>query len=394
MKYFTFPADHSKRAIYYIDFPTMDHLIHLPEFQLIVCKKCQYAVLPSHIDTHFATKPHKLGSKERQRIARAVAEINRLIENEEALQQSEFTFPPTTSPPIAALGKPEENGLQCTVCQYICCNIKGMQNHQWEEHEWKSQQKRGRPKKSNEDKQVPWRTGVHCQRFFSWGHKSGYFEVRKAEPTPRPSTCDQPDIASRIDQFEAAKRELEAALRKAELEERRVIKEAEESREPNPWLRRVRWAAHLVGLDKMELREWVETPREEEPKLEILCKAFDWMIQEAQNITVQEVVGLEALFTVNRKEVTSESQMPFDSWMGINTVRKYTHVWRQVLCYIFRAEDAEPEKRPAYKLTRWQQTTIASVRSIIQEFQEWKEDQPKDDDEGESDEEIEFMGRI
>lgn len=35
------------------------------------------------------------------------------------------------------------------------------------------------------------------------------------------------------DQFKAAKQELERALRKAEAEERRVIKEAEEAREPN-----------------------------------------------------------------------------------------------------------------------------------------------------------------
>jgi hypothetical protein len=36
---------------------------------------------------------------------------------------------------------------------------------------------------------------------------------------------------SRVDQFKAAKQELEAVLRKAEIEERRIIKEAEEARE-------------------------------------------------------------------------------------------------------------------------------------------------------------------
>jgi hypothetical protein len=84
---------------------------------------------------------------------------------------------------------------------------------------------------------------------------------------------------------------LEAALRRAEAEERRVIKEAEEAREPNPWLRRVGWAAHLAGLDRTELREWIEMPDEEEPDLEILYKAFDWIIQNAQFTTVQEVVS-------------------------------------------------------------------------------------------------------
>ena len=118
---------------------------------------------------------------------------------------------------------------------------------------------------------MPWRTGVHCQRFFKSGPKSGYFEVQSPEASP-PSS---PGIASREDQFQAAKQELEAAVRKAEEKERRCIREAEESREPNPWLRRVGWAAHLAGLDRAEIRKWVEMPDDEQPKLQILCKAFD-----------------------------------------------------------------------------------------------------------------------
>jgi len=129
--------------------------------------------------------------------------------------------------------------IQCTfetagkVCQYICGTIRKMQEHCREEHRWKNKNKRGRQKKRrNTNQEVPWRTGVHCQRFFIQGHKSGYFEVQKAEAMPEAN--EQPGIASRTDQFKAAKRELEAALRKAEQEERRVIKEAEEAREPNP----------------------------------------------------------------------------------------------------------------------------------------------------------------
>jgi hypothetical protein len=38
---------------------------------------------------------------------------------------------------------------------------------------------------------------------------------------------------------------------------------------------------------------------DEEPELQILYKAFDWMIQNAQYTTVQEVVGQTALFKAN-----------------------------------------------------------------------------------------------
>ncbi|KFZ18853.1 hypothetical protein V501_00981 [Pseudogymnoascus sp. VKM F-4519 (FW-2642)] len=108
-------------------------------------------------------------------------------------------------------------------------------------------------------------------------------------------------MRSRTHQFRTTRREMEAAFRQAEEKERREIKEANEHREPNPWLRRVGWAAHLAGLDRGEIREWVEMPDDDEPEL-------------------QTVVGQAALFEVHRKEVTEEARMPFDSWMDITTL--------------------------------------------------------------------------
>jgi hypothetical protein len=63
----------------------MDRFIHLPEFRVIICKECKYAVLPSHIMAHLAGKPHRLEVDERRRIADTVAEVDGLITNEEVL---------------------------------------------------------------------------------------------------------------------------------------------------------------------------------------------------------------------------------------------------------------------------------------------------------------------
>ncbi|KFZ18145.1 hypothetical protein V501_01347, partial [Pseudogymnoascus sp. VKM F-4519 (FW-2642)] len=128
----------------------------------------------------------------------------------------------------------------------------------------------------------------------------------------------------------------------AEEKERREIKEADEHREPNPWLRRVGWAAHLAGLDRGEIREWVEMPDDDEPELQTA-----------------------ALFEVHRKEVTEEARMPFDSWMDITTVRSYTQIWRQLLCYVFRAEGEKPEDRPAYKLTERQKISMRGLQAVV-----------------------------
>jgi hypothetical protein len=102
--------------------------------------------------------------------------------------------------------------------------------------------------------------------------------------------------------------------------------------------------------------------------------------------------------------------MPFDSWMDITTVRSYTHVWRQLLYYVFRAEREKPKGRPAYKLTERQNISMHGLQAIVQEFRVWKNEQSLDvsgvssveseatvtdeGEEGESDEEIAFMRRI
>src|ERR1700726_45477 len=128
----------------------MEYFIHLPEFQVIVCKECQYAVLPSFIHSHFkATPQHGLEKEERQRIIEAVAEVDGLISNNEALRQCKFPFPPPTSKPIAALAAPKKDFIQCTletadgVCGYLCSTIRGMRNHCYREHLWKSKNKGG-----------------------------------------------------------------------------------------------------------------------------------------------------------------------------------------------------------------------------------------------------------
>jgi hypothetical protein len=135
---------------------------------------------------------------------------------------------------------------------------------------------------------------------------------------------------------------MEAAFRRAEEKERREIKEADEHREPNPWLCRVGWAAHLAGLDRAEIRGWEEMPDNDEPGLQTVCKAFDWMIREAQYITMQEVVGQAALFEVHRKEVTEEAQCHLTvGWTSLRfaVIRMYGDSCC-VMCFVRRERSA------------------------------------------------------
>ncbi len=140
-----------------------------------------------------------------------------------------------------------------------------------------------------------------------------YFEVDSVDNQPA-SHFPSGDVG-----FKAAKQELQQALKQAEEEERRRSTEPEESKEPSGWLRRIRQAVHLEGLDRKELRELVALVEDNEPGLQVLCKAFDQLIQDSQYYAVREVVGLEALLKANKNEVNKETQMLFDSWIDIST---------------------------------------------------------------------------
>ncbi|KAH9203209.1 hypothetical protein DL95DRAFT_238070, partial [Leptodontidium sp. 2 PMI_412] len=236
--------------------------------------------------------------------------------------------PPPPSP-IPILREPRKDGLQCQLqdhygnpCVYIACQIQKIQEHCRQVHHRENPQKKGRPETGREV-QKPWRTGVHCQHFFVRGPGAQFFEVQAAGSSPVMPSGD-------VD-LEAIKKRLNQEMQQADEEQRRQISKPEESREPNPWLCRMGWVEHSEGYDREELRALVAPVKEDERKLEVLCRAFDWLIQDAQYHCVRQVVGLEALFEANRKEVDKEVQMPFDSWMDITTVVRYTEVCKQLM---------------------------------------------------------------
>ncbi|KAK6591426.1 hypothetical protein H4I95_12206 [Botrytis cinerea] len=349
-----------------------------------------------HINAHLKDEgKHKAVKVGREHIVHEIQAIRGL--KTKTAELNHLVFPPIGNPPIPILQQPRKDGLKCqlqneygTPCQYIACQLQKIQKHCRQVHQWENPQKKGRPETGREV-QVPWRTGVHCQHFFVRGPGAQFFEVQAVESSPAISLRD-------VD-LDAAKMALKQAMQQAEEDIRHQITEPEAAREPNPWLRRVGWVEHLEGFDRTELQALVAPVRNDEPELEVLCRAFDWLIQDAQHHCIRPVVGLEALFEANRKEVDQDVRMPFDSWMDITTVIRYTEICKQLLRYIFRSKDIEPEKRPGYGLTERQQMCIEDVWTSIEELIWWKEEQGAlgsgaEDKEGESDEEIEWIGRI
>jgi hypothetical protein len=60
--------------------------------------------------------------------------------------------------------------------------------------------------------------------------------------------------------------------------------------------------------------------------------------------------------------------------MDITTIKAYTEVYKQLLCYIFRFKDIKPEKRPGFELIERQKMAINNMWINIKEFMWWKEE--------------------
>ena len=173
--------------------------------------------------------------------------------------------------------------------------------------------------------EVPWRSGVQYQRFFTHGPKSGFFEVRRAQDSSVPI----PKSVWVIFQEKAAKE-----FQRVEEISQRKIEATDESREPNPWLRRTGWARHLGGFDRVKMRDLVRPVGEDEPELGAIYQAFYRLIYSAQKVAVTDVIGQPALFEVHRKEPNKKPKKPFNSRMDRTTFKQYTSVWNQLLSYV------------------------------------------------------------
>jgi hypothetical protein len=213
---------------------------------------------------------------------------------------------------------------------------------------------------------VPWRSGVLYQRFFVQGPKSGYFEVGRdrveSQRNPAP-----------VSQWEMMVRSIDQGRARVAEAERRKITAIDES---------TGWPQHLGPFDPIELRALVQpVKKDEEAELYIIHDVFTSMIQEAQSVAVKDVVGKAALVEANRKERGKKSKKPFNSRMSRNTIRKYTMCWMQLLSYIVRCEELEDDKRPPFKFTAQQRTSLDRLMEVTDQLSDYQEEGKSDEDE-------------
>ena len=184
-------ARYSSRPTPYVEQPTQapadmdsfDKLFqHMPDYKIVVCKQCQFAIVPTQVKGHIQTQHPQINPQERRDIVVKVHALSNVARTAEDVVYPDRDHPPVKGLPVF------RDGFQCqfprgnSICMYICRKLDGMQKHCREKHRWENPRKPGRypgrPTPSNKVRELPWVKDQLCQRFFKTGVWQRYFAVR------------------------------------------------------------------------------------------------------------------------------------------------------------------------------------------------------------------------
>ncbi|KAI8648166.1 hypothetical protein NCS57_01484400 [Fusarium keratoplasticum] len=352
----------------------MEPFIKLPEFPLIICKTCHYAYIGKHIEQHMKQYHRSIRVAERNEITKAIQSDPDVIQTPAEL--ATWPTPPPTTDPIPFIHPPQSDKLGCGEegCLYVVGSERAMQNHYRSDHGWTNPRGRGGSvqQRAMETQQVPWRSGVQCQRFFSNGPGSRWFEVGFGAPISQDP--DEAAVADRLMQT------LDQQERRFHLEDKERIKAADSKLDANAWLEHVGWATHLQGFDPEAMQRLVDPVGEQEHELQLIHDSLVRVMDRARTIATPTHVGSHALFEVQRKEVDKKPRRPFDNRVEDDTWTRYTAVWTKLVCYIYRAEKMPDADRPKFRLSKRQGDFMDDLADLVEAHVNDPEAQPLDED--------------
>lgn len=314
--------------------------------------------MATHLRKHHTTIP----SDRRKTITKAIQDIPGIVANQAGLVG--FQYPPPTVDPIPFIGQPQTDGLRCNECGFIVRTPQGIQRHCRKQHGWENDWRKGgnMAKRAREEREVPWTTGVRCQRFFRSRAASQWFEVgRGRERQDVAGTAETEDgeteetVTARMKEVEDQKimQAHQTQAKRFEARRKQAIQMGDEKAEPNAWLERVGWAEHLKGLDPDVMRATVGPIHEDETGLRRMWESLERVMERARATVAAMHAGHAVLFEINRKEVHVKPRKPFDGRMEEDTWARYKDVFQKLICFIRRTDDRD-ENRPPYEFTNRQ----------------------------------------
>ncbi|WKT53675.1 hypothetical protein QSH57_004259 [Fusarium oxysporum f. sp. vasinfectum] len=310
----------------------MEYFTYESELRLLCCRICQTMVTRKQVKLHLRSAPHSLNSQEIS-LAQEWASKHDIFEGQ---LEAHANLPPRPDDalPIAALGLPGTGGIRCEFiperstssrpnCPYVGTELRRIREHLRVKHDWDMELKGGRRSAAMTDEE---RSNMEC------------------------------------------------------------IDEENDFTALNPWLRRLGSAVHLKdfsgkkdflrGLIAMEYEVDPDDPdKSDDAQLRFTHIAFDRLVNHAKAVITPDVVSWNALFEVNRKELTKERTKPFHFRFKPEAQRRYALVVKQLLAYIVRCMSFEDKAdRPPFKLSIRQQSAYDIMMEHADDLTDaWKE---------------------
>ncbi|RFN54793.1 putative ATP-dependent dna helicase q1 [Fusarium flagelliforme] len=305
----------------------MEPFIHVLELPFVICK------VSDQIDE----------------IIKAVDAIPGLVRRQDELH--DFQFPDASNEAIPYLEPPRGGMRGCPTCGYFVSDQRGIQAHYRKEHGWENDWKKGGniKKKLEQPRETPWIEGAYCQRFFRRRRASRWFQVRKDDESEVQTAINHEPREDAVKRLIRIHQEQVDKFNAAEEDE---IKVADEKKEPSAWLERTGWADHLQKFKaKKDLLPLATPLQEDEPVLQVMCDTFDRLADHAKAAAVPSIVGLAALYQIERKEIHIKPSKPFDNRLEDESWAQYKGYWMTMLRIWHRMDGRQDEDRPPYKLT-------------------------------------------
>jgi hypothetical protein len=314
-----------------------------PQYHVVICNKCQIAVIPAQVEEHLRKQHSRLSRQERCDIAKRYHCLSDV-----ALVESEVKYPKPGQPPLDTLPI-YFDGLKCIGvdaqgqrCQYICRTPCGIQKHCKEEHNWENKQKRGgdvRAKQTHSPNKF-WECNQACQRFFKRGKWQRYFEVAASGlDATTEHTTNQKHLF-----FQAQKEEVKKTS--SDLAEAANIVQGFDNHRSTvvPWLRETGIVKHIAQLKKDEIKAAIALPSlDGENELREIVDAMESLLKEAHGLCFD---GTECMLTWPCRVVLSRFQSSqvdmvgktraFDPYKEPGTLKSYFGISQRFLSYFHR----------------------------------------------------------
>jgi putative sterol carrier protein len=318
----------------------MDPLHYYPQYRVLVCKSCQYAIQPGRIIAHLHSKQHKLSKPQAEEVA------DRYKDKELADPCTQRIVPESTVQPIKHLPI-HRDGLACHHCQFICRSKNWMQRHRREVHNIKV----GRGRRSD---LVGW-SDTWCQCFFISAGQH-YFKVQQTNQQSTQQLIQQPNDTS-TQRLQLVHRQLDQKEKIIE-QKKQAIRDSDDPTEVSSWLERTQWIRHLEGQDRGIIVKLIGVASNEELEIQYLEKSLNRLIEKARQTILQKKISTFTLHRVQSFQSGEDSHKPFHVNLGSDTIERYQRVWSKLLIYILRTARSDIQ---LYQLTQEQQYRVEDV---------------------------------